>query len=205
VAISYVVVTSPKPALNERVFSPLIIGGIFLLFSLFQLFTETWPSKKWIQASIIIVLIIILASNIRSSFELVTDLHRNGGLYTNKRWQLSEVMEEVLNLPEDIPLISNVPPPILFYALRPAYEISEITQTIPEENYLPYGEDMVDGVQRVFREERAALILFKEIYWQIAPLYKEDTQARLDAFTEGLYKYYEGWDGAIYYYDNPLE
>jgi hypothetical protein len=201
IAGSYVVVVSPKPALNDRILSTLFIAALLSLFAFLYFTVEVWPSKRWIQSLSLFLSSAILCSNILLSFARVTELHQNGEGYTNIRWQSSGVMEEVMNLPADISLISNIPTAILFYANRPAYEIPEIADGLPREEFQPFGDEEEDGVERRFREEGAALILFQEIYWQLRPIYQEGTEERLEALTQGLRLYYEGWDGAIYFYE----
>jgi hypothetical protein len=128
-------------------------------------------------------------------------MHLNGGGYTGKRWQESEVIEALKTIPDDIRLISDETPAILLHTERPAYEIAELWHREALEHPQTFGDDMSDEAQRVFREDGAALVLFNSAYWQFDGLYFEKTQERFDLFTRGLYEYYRGWDGAIYFYE----
>jgi hypothetical protein len=92
---------------------------------------------------------------------------------------------------------------ILFYTERPAYEISELVAGIPLDTYCPFGANLTNVEEKVFREQGAALVLFDSVYWQFWQLYEQDTQRRLDEFISGLYLYYDGWDGKIYFIDRP--
>ncbi|MEK9136036.1 MAG: hypothetical protein AAB393_02840, partial [Bacteroidota bacterium] len=66
-------------------------------------------------------------------------------------------------------------------------------------------KDAENEVERIFREEGAALVLIEPIYWQFEYLYGERTEERLAAFTRGLYKYFSSGDGAIYFYEPSVE
>ncbi len=67
-------------------------------------------------------------------------------------------------------------------------------------DYVRYGDEMDDPIQKLFREDGAALVLFDAIYWEMYPIFGEETPQRLEAFTQGLRLYSDSWDGGIYFY-----
>ncbi len=204
-AFSYVFVEHPRPALNDRIFSPvqLCFWGV-ILSSLFYI-SDTYFRRgfRWILIGIFMVSTV--ASYIPQTVSTLSELSTNESGITSKSWRSSDVMQELKRLPESIPIISNESAAIMFYTERPVYEITELVQGIPLETYRPFGEDPDRVEEMIFQKQGAVLVLFDTIYWQFWPLYEQDTQSRLDSFTSGLYTYYDGWDGSIYFYRPPQD
>jgi hypothetical protein len=202
-AFSYVFVESPKPALDDRVLSPLqlFFWGMLLsgLFS-FHLLNRR-RNFPWIL--ICVFVLSTAAFNIPDTAAVVSEFHERGFALTNIRWRSSGVIRELNDLPESIPIVTNESAAILFYTERPAYEIPELVEGIPVKSFQTFGDNPSNVAERVFREEGAVLVLFDTIYWQFWPLYGQETQHRLDEFISGLFVYYDGWDGSIYLYKPP--
>jgi hypothetical protein len=200
VTTSYIFVSFPQPALNDRIFSPILLGIIFTLISSLYFLTDAWPSQRILKALPVFVTILFIATNIPKSLELARDLSQNSSGFTNSRWSGSGVIQDVLQLPPDTKLISNEIYAIMFYTHRPAHTLPELSRDVPLEDFYSFGDDPNDNVQEIFREQGAALVLFQEIYWQLLPIYQEVTDERLEALTDGLSVHSERWDGAIYFY-----
>jgi hypothetical protein len=66
-----------------------------------------------------------------------------------------------------------------------------------------FGDDPTDSVQKAFRENGDALVLFNSSFWQFNKIYGDQTNQRLDNLTQGLYLYAQLRDGAIYMYSPP--
>jgi hypothetical protein len=126
--------------------------------------------------------------------------HRDGAGYTGIRWRNSGTIEGMQELSPNIPIITNEPAAVLFLTGRTAYEIEELSRTAPLTDYVRYGEELDDPVQQLFREDGAALVLFDSFYWQLYPIYDDETPLRLEAFTQGLRLVSDSWDGGIYFY-----
>ncbi|NIM94602.1 MAG: hypothetical protein GTO18_12955 [Anaerolineales bacterium] len=203
-SLSVAFVIHPAPAMDERILSPILFGGIISLFSFLFFVATSWSLKAYFQIMVFGLCALILIAYVPSSVEVITDLHTSSMGYTSKRWVESDVIQDVLELPQDIRIISSEPTAILFYAQRPAHTIPEISGATPVDEFYSFG-DGTDNVQQAFRAEGAALVLFNDVYWQFYPLYGERTQDRLDAFTDGLKVHSEGWDGAIYFYRDEAE
>jgi len=202
-AFSYIFVESPKPALDDRVLSPIQLSfwGSILAILFFIAFSNRKASYPWIF--ICVFVFSTIAFNIPHTLGVVSEFHENGSAFTSTRWRSSGVVREVQKLLKSIPIISDETAAILFYTERPAYEISELVAGIPLDTYCPFGANLTNVEEKVFREQGAALVLFDSVYWRFWQLYEQDTQRRLDEFISGLYLYYDGWDGKIYFIDRP--
>ncbi len=199
---SYIVVKYPKPGLNERSFSPMQFASLLSVVTILYLFSEKMLSGRIMQLIPVLIVGWSAVSQIPALTNRISSLHDEGRVYSTKRWQPSALIQEVDHIAEDVPIISNQAPAIYFYLDRPAYDIPELSRKEPLPEYYRFGNDVQDKVQKVFREEGAALVLFDTAYWDFWPLYGDDTQARLDKLIDGLYLDFEATDGGIYYYRN---
>ncbi len=88
----------------------------------------------------------------------------------------------------------------MFLADRPAYTLQEVFAQEPLETFNAYGQGD-DPSQRAFRQQGAALVLFNASLTEDFSKYGDRAAERLAALTDGLALYYQGEDGAIYFYD----
>jgi hypothetical protein len=199
-AITYSL-TSPWSLIHhQRLMTPVYIVGIMMIFSALFFLSETTITGHWVQLISVIVVIVIIASSLPRSIELIEKFHSEGGGFTSVSSRSSETIKRLNDLPSEIILISNQEEAILYYTNRPAYDIPELRNKKPLSDFHRFGDDKDDNVQTIFREQNAALVLFDNVYWEFVAIYGESAQQRLDAFTEGLYLYRDYQDGAIYFY-----
>ncbi len=200
IVFAYLFISEPKTALIERILSPILIGALVGYCSLYIFAVKALGSRRLFQIFIVVVVLSGIASNTYRGLNLIADLHENGLGYTSRKWQGSEVIPTLMELPEGVPLISNDVEVIMFYTGRSAYRITELENKTPLEVFDTFGENEFDDVQMIFRRDAAALILFSGKFWKFQDIYGWEAENRLRAFTKGLYKYFEGSDGAIYFY-----
>ncbi|NMB69031.1 MAG: hypothetical protein GYA20_09750 [Chloroflexi bacterium] len=97
--------------------------------------------------------------------------------------------------------VSNDNGALLYFTGRTALEVRERFRDAPAQEFTRFGDEPGDDVQALFREGKAVLVLFMpQFYWQLEPVYGEQTGARIDAMLAGLEPLYEGADGGIYRY-----
>jgi hypothetical protein len=198
-AFSYIF-RSPTLDLIARTLLPAQIAVLLGLFSISLFFIQSWHSIKWLLIIPILLIVSISISYIQNSIDLVSSYHQSGYGYTSSRWQNSEMIKAIKNIPDNFPLISNDSSLVLFYTGRPAYDISELMNHEPQNLTTRFGDDQTDPAQNEFRENGAALILFKSSYWQFHEIYGDDTDQRLDHLTKDLRVSDQYADGEIYYY-----
>ena len=203
IAVTFLFVEEPRPAVTSRIFSPILIGALISGLSFSNFAVETLILRKLLLAIPAGIVLFITASNIGQSLELIADLHENGLGYTSRQWRGSDVISAMYELPDDVPLISNDFAAIKFFTGRSAFGILELEDHIRLDVFHAFGEDVSDEVQKIFREEGAALVLFNRTLWKFQEIYSWNTAARWAALIEGLYPYHEGLDGAIYFYQIP--
>lgn len=199
---SYVFVSNPKPALYERILSPIQIGFLLAAFAWSEFLAHTWSSQRFSQVIPALLGILLVGTNMPNSLATARDLHENGRGYTSKVWLTSPVLEEVRKLPPGIPLISNQPAPVFFLTGRPAYDmISSLARAGLNTPGVSYGDNLADSNQKLFREDGAALIIFEVGIWdQLHNMSGVSGNITLSELTQGLVEHAHPDDGWIYFY-----
>lgn len=192
--------TNPPPDLIGRTFLPVQLAVILGIFSLVLFFIRPWQNAKWLVGIPIVLALGISISYLHDSFDLVSHYHQDGAGYTAKAWRGADIFSKIIQLPADIPLISNESALVLFYTNRPAYDISELVDQAPQTISAQYGADANDPPEKVFREDGAALVLFNSIGPQFQRLYGDQSPVRLENFTRGLQLYAHTADADIYFF-----
>lgn len=197
------VFTFPPITLAARMLSPVHLAVLWLVFTLAALLWNALPRPMRVLPALIGLACLGLFGMYALRGALVArDYHRAGIGYMTAVWQESSTIALVKMLAPDIPVISNETTAIMFLADRPAYALQEIYQDRPITPFNVYGAGD-DAAQRVFREQGGAFVLFKSTLADDFAMYGDQADARLKALTAGLYPYYEGQDGAIYFWKKP--
>jgi hypothetical protein len=198
------VFTFPPITLASRMLSPVHLAALILVCGLAHLALVVGGSARrlvWLAAAA--GLLVLMSSYALRSALIAREYHRTGIGYNEISWRSSATVAALRQLPNNVPLISNEVTAIMYLAGRPAYALQEIYQTQPApEPFLAYGEGQ-DPAQRVFREQNGALVLFSANLGSDFSMYGERAQQRLEALTRGLYPYFQGEDGAIYFSEPP--
>ncbi len=204
IILTYLFVKDYKPSLDERMFSPLLFGGTIGLLALLNFAVQPrHPAMLWRTLPFIIGLI-FLTSYAGPAYHFIRDMHDKGLGYTSKDWQKSEVINAVNHLPANTHIISDNIDVLMLYTQRSASRIPELERRTKEPLDQVFGNDRTDPVEALFHANQAVLVLFNQGYWQFYELYGENgTEARFQGLTRGLYPYYRGTDGVIYYYSRP--
>jgi hypothetical protein len=199
------IIRYPKPRIDDRILSPILIS-IFIGFIIFfsYLLEDRGPNRpsQWLPFLSVLVLV---SFNIMPMLKNVQLLHDQGVGYTSAQWQGSSVIPVVRQLPPNIPVVSSNIDAIMFFTFRPARRLPELENNAQVKVYQKFGNDLSNAAEAVFREKGAALVIFNSDYHLFNDLYGKNTSARLEAMTKGLYKYYEGPDGAIFFYQKPIQ
>ena len=196
-------IRSLKPTIDDRILSPILISffiGFIIFFS--YLLEDGGPNRlsQWVPFLLVVALV---SFNILPMLKNVQLLHDQGVGYTSAQWQGSSVIPVLRQLPPNIPIVSSNIDAIMFFTFRPARRLPELENKAQVKVYQTFGNDLSNASEAVFREKGAALVIFNSDYHLFSDLYGKNTSARLEALTKGLYKYYEGPDGAIFFYQKP--
>ncbi|GMR10743.1 MAG: hypothetical protein BMS9Abin28_1566 [Anaerolineae bacterium] len=185
--------------IDQRILTPVYIAMILGVFSAIPLTLEAWPKRRWIISVPLVAAALAIVWYLPQSLQIASDLRERSRGFTSVAWQNSETVKTAAALAQDIALISNESTAIMFHLDRPAYDVPELLRGEPLETYTRFGEGDF-GEERIFREQGAALVLFDSVFWQLRPMYGDETEARLQQLTEGLDLYADLADGAIYFY-----
>jgi hypothetical protein len=197
------VFTYPPITLASRMLSPVHLAVWVLLLALLHLALNLlWRNSRLAVGLVYLACLGLLATYGLRSALISRDYHAAGIGYTSTAWRDSTAVHLAGELPPEVPLISNETTALMFLAGRPAYALQEIYQDHPQDTFTVYGAGD-DPSQRAFREQGGALVLFKEHLEEDFAMYGDQVDERLLALTRGLYVYYEGDDGAIYFLKKP--
>jgi hypothetical protein len=196
------VVTSPTPDVDGRTILPILPPLIIMAITITYVLVSAWPGRFWVGLAASLLIVGSIAGYASITYEPLERMHQDGSGYTSPGWRKSETIKAARRLPPDIPLISNEPIAVLFYADRWPHELNEVHANEPLSVLTRYG-DGSDPTENLFREQHGALILFDTITSQLKGLYHEQTESRVEALTAGLTKIFQGTDGAIYSYPEP--
>jgi 4-amino-4-deoxy-L-arabinose transferase-like glycosyltransferase len=195
---------NPPQDIDERTLLPLFPPLILASFALISLLSHI-SEKVLVQRGFMVLVGVLCLAGLFSygitSKSLLTRYHTSGSGYTAQAWHSSALIEALQKMDPATILISNDTGAILFFTGRMGLEIKELHAPEPLTAFSRFGDDPSDETQGIFRDQGAALVLFQPaFYWEMQNLYQDETDARLERFTEGLIVYGEYPDGAIYFY-----
>ncbi|MBN2676581.1 MAG: hypothetical protein JXR32_00790 [Anaerolineaceae bacterium] len=199
------VLLSASPAAGDRNFAPLLFSLYFLMAGSLALLLHT-AKRKWLKTLIIAFSGLIIITQIAHGIQAVSAYPAEGLGYNTVSARQSQLYQSIRELPVDLLIVCNNPNIILFHTGRVAYPIVELYTDNPEWNFPVYGQgrNRTDQGQLAFEEGRAALVLLRDAYWEFQLVYGEKTDQRMLALVEGLFEYYDGYDGQIYLKDDRV-
>jgi hypothetical protein len=185
--------TSLAPDIDDRMLLPLYVSNAIAILAAGSYWGKSWLVKiiPWLVAAL------FLFQYAPESAALLSRQHINQGL---RAWENSPVVQAVAQLPKDTPVISTRPNILLLWADRPAYPLTVDFSPAFLSQRGPYGSDPQDPVQKLFRDDGAALVDFNDLSPQFLQKYGKDSAARLDLLVEGLVIYRQTPDASIYFY-----
>jgi 4-amino-4-deoxy-L-arabinose transferase-like glycosyltransferase len=184
--------------IDERILSPLQPTLIVLLWCSLGLISDRSAGRRWIEALSLLAAVAFAAANLGPMLDIATKLNRDGLGYSSPVWRGSPTIAAIEELPIGMIIVSDESEAVQFLTGRGALEINELQTSEPLTVFASFGADSSDEPQRLFREGRAALVLFRSAYWQFHAIYGDRAQDRLQAFTSGLRVFRDLPDGTIY-------
>jgi hypothetical protein len=190
--------TTPVPDVDLRMLLPMQIGLLMALLSAGLLMLRALRIPAWGSLGVIALVLVYLAANLPSSLTLVREYSLHGGGYTSLAWHQSNTLEALNRLPADTPIITNQAAAVLLWTDRSAYDFCSLPCNQPENPR--YGDNPDDEVQRIFRQQGAALVLFYPFCASRAEPWNLVWMAQVEELTRGLTTQEFSCDGAIYFY-----
>jgi hypothetical protein len=197
------VFTFPPITLASRMLSPAHVSVLVLLVGLLILAKDRLlPASRLALVVLYLGLVGLVGVYFLRSVMIARDYHATGIGYNSVAWRASSTIEALRQIPSNVPLISNESTVIMYLTGRPAYALQEIYQSAPTRPFTVYGAGD-DASQRVFREQKGALVLFNANLREDFAMYGDEIDQRLQVLTSGLYPYFQSEDGAIYFETQP--
>lgn len=194
---------NPPQDVDRRTLLPLFPLILFLLLAACSLWLRSFAGRGRTAAQVAcaVLLLAACAGYMPANWYIMQDLHANGRGYSSPAWQNSAMLTALRNVPPELTRISNDNGALLYFTGRTALEVSERFRDEPAAEYTRFGDDSTDAGQVLFHDGEAVLVLFMpQFYWQLEPIYGEQTDTRIDAMLAGLEPLYLGADGGIYRY-----
>ena len=196
------ITTYPPITIDDRMFSPIHVAILWIIVVLAGLNLNLWPAYRWLKFGLPVLLILFAGAYGWRSMRIVDQNYDRGLGYTSPDWRDSPTIQALKAMPPDRTIVTNETMAVLFLTGRIAYPYAEIYLDKPLAVYSEYGNGdlSTDTAQRLFRERKAALVLFDSLSSQLESIYGEATADRIQKLTGGLQVSYKGSDGVIYYY-----
>jgi hypothetical protein len=190
--------TSPVPDLNPRTLLPVQFGLVIALITLLASIINEFRLPSAVGWTCAVLALIFILPNARTSWKIINQYHIYGGGYTSQTWHSSLTLQELTELPLNIPIITNQSAAVLLLTERPAYDFCPLTCN--QSGQLKYGDDPRDPTQNIFREEGAALVFFYPYCGVQNVEWYANTLAQLKSLTQNLRRYFSSCDGEIFFY-----
>jgi hypothetical protein len=199
ITISYSVFY-PRFNLYDRIFVPINLCILVLLSLFIALLFQEYPKflHRMMTISLTGFLVLTFFGGVKA--EIANQIQYPSQYNTFKDTKIIAYLKQ---LPESTPMISNRAPIIQYYIGRPAYPIKELFSEEAQEIFLPYGSDMTDEAQRIFRDEGGALVLFWMVYEDFKGMYGDRASEKYAVFVDELYLAFDSPEGQIYLYKRP--
>jgi hypothetical protein len=213
--------TRPVIDIDNRMLLPLFVCCVMTLYGAFALWQAAWSkegglsllravwsrgwkstvretirAKGWKIAFQVLAWLVAAAClvwYIPQARETVRLYHKGDGL-TAYRWGRSEIIQTVMALPEDQPIISNDWQLLLLWTGRPIYGVWVSLPSKTDVQKTPYGTLESDPAQSMFCSQGAALVIFNDFSSQARSKIGKDG----DFLFKGLTVFGNYPDGTIY-------
>ena len=190
----------PQFPFNDRIFSYIYFGTAFSLFGFIYFIAGSHSVLRWCKVVPILCIIGLFVKFAPISVEDIRSLHADGRGYLSKDWVTSPVLKALNELPLETAIVTNEADAVLLLTKRRPYVILETQTGTPVTVFTRFGDGNTES-DIVFREDRAALVLFPSIHNQFFTIYGDLGERRLYAFIDNLVNYKNcGNDSGIYYY-----
>ena len=196
------ITTYPPITIDDRMFSPIHIAILWIIVLLAGLTLNLWPAWRWLKFGLPVLLILFVGAYGWRSMRIINQNYDLGLGYTSPKWRESQTVQTLKAMPANSTIVTNETMAVLFLTGRIAYPYAEIYLNKPLAVYSEYGNGdlSTDTAQRLFREHKAALVLFDSLSSQLESIYGDQTAQRIRELTDGLQVSFKGSDGMIYYY-----
>jgi 4-amino-4-deoxy-L-arabinose transferase-like glycosyltransferase len=199
VIIATYLLTFPTIDIDNRTLLPLYVSGVMGLFGAMALWQAAWFKGRllilqvlpWLLAGMSIIWYIPQMKE-RMEFYLT------GTGLTAYKWDHSRTIEVVRSLPDDQPVISNDWELLLLWTGRPIHGFWNTFPTEPPQQTTAYGTDPRDGIQTLFCEQGAALVIFNDFRSQYKNHIDTESMVQIPNLFEGLSVLGTYSDGTIY-------
>lgn len=195
--------STPRNDLDGRLLSPVYLGLLLTFFPLLAWVFSVGGGDglSWVSPAL---LALVAVGGLGRSSDFVREMSQNGVGYTSQVWQISATLQAVKRLDPALAVISNESAAILFLANRPAYDVIQVFLSAGGDSVPVYGDNLDDPAQRLFQDGEAVLVIFTDyFYWQLFPLYGDQTQQAIDTFFQNMQIEAKLTDGVIYRYATP--
>jgi len=200
--LSFIFLNTAPGRIDNRQLLPIYFGIMMSLLGALCIWQMAWFHRNWSWLKILPYIIIpgCMYWYYPQTMSVINQSHQGVGYLTNS-WRNSETMNAVRELPKSVPIVSNNAAAILLWADHPGYELLEEIKPEFINQTSPYGSDLSDRAQVVFRQQGAALVIFGDNFFQtLGDIYGKNGRTREQSLFNGLIIHAKYSDGIIYFY-----
>jgi hypothetical protein len=190
--------TTPTPDLNTRTLLPVQFGSTIYVITLLASVVHEFRLPQAMNVVCGLLILGFMYPNAQASWKLISQYHQFGLGYTNAAWHNSQTLQALNTMPSTTPLITNEATAVLLHLDRAAFDFC--SPPCNPSSGIRYGDDLLDPVQKIFREQGAALVLFYPYCDAQNHPSSSYSLAQLNSLTRDLNQAFQSCDGAIYYY-----
>ena len=197
--------TYPPITINTRMLLPVYIAEFWLIFLLFALMGEYdfRPARRLVfNTALFLFMLFSCLRGVRIARQNAID----GLGYHSVSWQNSETIAYLRDrdLASAGEIVTNEETALLYLLDCRSWPMHEVYVSEPDTDYYAYtgGTGIEnDPGRQLFRDGKAYLVVFDSFEDQMADIYGDDTQRRIDSLFADLNVLYDGDDGTIYIRD----
>ena len=191
--------TQPTIDIDNRMLLPLYVSSVMMIYAAFALWQAAWFKgwKRVLQAIPWLMAALCVYWYFPQVRDKVEFYHLGDGL-TNYRWDSSEIIRAVRDLPAGQPVISNDWELTLLWTGRPIYGLWTTFSSTPPGQTSSYGSDQGDRLQSLFCAQGAALVIYTDFPTQVRDQVGQAALDQLPKLFKGLSVYGKYPDGTIY-------
>jgi len=149
---------------NYRLLSPLLVSGLIVAMTLLPIYLKriSYP----VQIFLGILFGLIIAFNAVHSLKFVTKAHEGSfKMYAGKGWQEAEIIRQIWELPEELPIYSNGDDAVYYVTWKPAVRFPQKTSPFSLQENPKYIQEL-DRMRDVLEDRGGFIVCFSGMTWR---------------------------------------
>lgn len=139
VSISFIDANTP---LNERILSPVFIWGLVLILYAYSRVIESQKTQKAIKMALTALASVVVLTYAFNAVTFIQKQYLSGLGFNSVYWRESEILRIVQELPDNMPIYTNVPEVFYLYTKHPALRLPKPNLLVTQRVNTDYQADL---------------------------------------------------------------